>query len=76
MRYLCVRGLYIITIFSLVAKIASISGFWRSWANLVQTRQVYVGNARALEDQVCMVTRAIMTPGQMMMIEGGNSTTR
>ena len=44
MRYLCVRAL--IAIFSL-AKIALISGFWQSWPNLVQTRQVYVGNTRA-----------------------------
>ena len=33
MRNLCVRGL--IAIFSIVAKIALILGFWRSWPNLV-----------------------------------------
>ena len=44
MSNLCVRSL--IVIFSLLAKIALIFGIWESWPNLVQTRQVYVGNAR------------------------------
>ena len=49
MRHLCVCSL--IAIFSILAKIALTLGFWQSWANLVstvQTRQVYVGNAREL----------------------------
>ena len=44
MRRLCVRAL--IAISSILAKITLILGFQRSRANLVQTRQVYVDNAR------------------------------